>query len=347
MMFFGFHMKTLATLLSFCATLAACGGGGGGAPSSNTNSKSVALSAQNYDVAATEVMASSVAVSASSGITESFIGADVQTPLPFTHFVQSHLTQLIKNWRSSPTVLVGAELTESIPCSSGTLSITYNDLLGNEVPDAGDYLTLSANNCSLYGSKLNGEMTITFNRYTETSFTDFEAFVTAKSSQFVSETNGVATSSNGSFDMNLSAKMVLNSNGSNQLLTDLKMDIASMTYNITSAGSTKVYEYKNYVLRNTTYNNQVSQSINGSINIPTLGANTATIQTIKNFVSPASSISGSRLPYPTEGMALVTFKEGGTIRATANGTSNAWVELDLNSDGQFETSKSVPWSDIL
>jgi hypothetical protein len=267
--------------------------------------------------------------------------------LPFTHFVQSHLTQLIKNWRSSPTVLFGAELTESIPCSSGTLSITYNDLLGNEVPDAGDYLTLSANNCSLYGSKLNGEMTITFNRYTETSFTDFEAFVTAKSSQFVSETNGVATSSNGSFDMNLSAKMVLNSNGSNQLLTDLKMDIASMTYNITSAGSTKVYEYKNYVLRNTTYNNQVSQSINGSINIPTLGANTATIQTIKNFVSPASSISGSRLPYPTEGMALVTFKEGGTIRATANGTSNAWVELDLNSDGQFETSKSVPWSDIL
>jgi hypothetical protein len=347
MMFFGFHMKTLATLLSLCATLAACGGGGGGAPSSNTNSKSVALSAQNYDVAATEVMASSVAVSASSGITESFIGADVQTPLPFTHFVQSHLTQLIKNWRSSPTVLVGAELTESIPCSSGTLSITYNDLLGNEKLDAGDYLTLSANNCSLYGSKLNGEMTITFNRYSETSFTDFEAFVTAKSSQFVSETNGVATSSNGSFDMNLSAKMVLNSNGSNQLLTDLKMDIASMTYNITSAGSTKVYEYKNYVLRNTTYNNQVSQSINGSINIPTLGANTATIQTSKNFVSPASSISGSRLPYPTEGMALVTFKEGGTIRATANGTSNAWVELDLNSDGQFETSKSVPWSDIL
>ncbi|ALK87390.1 hypothetical protein [Limnohabitans sp. 63ED37-2] len=340
-------MKTLATLLSFCATLAACGGGGGGAPSSNTNSKSVALSAQNYDVAATEVMASSVAVSASSGITESFIGADVQTPLPFTHFVQSHLTQLIKNWRSSPTVLVGAELTESIPCSSGTLSITYNDLLGNEVPDAGDYLTLSANNCSLYGSKLNGEMTITFNRYTETSFTDFEAFVTAKSSQFVSETNGVATSSNGSFDMNLSAKMVLNSNGSNQLLTDLKMDIASMTYNITSAGSTKVYEYKNYVLRNTTYNNQVSQSINGSINIPTLGANTATIETIKNFVSPAISSPGSRLPYPTDGIALVTFKQGGTIRATANGTSSALVELDQDGDGKFETSKPVPWSDIL
>jgi len=340
-------MKTLATLLSLCATLAACGGGGSGATSSNTNSKSVALSAQNYDVAATEVMASSGAVNASSGITESFIGADVQAPLPFTHFVQSHLTKLIKNWRSSPTVLVGAELTESIPCSSGTLSITYNDLLGNEELDDGDYLTLSANNCWLYGSKLNGEMTITFNRYKETSFSDFEAFVTAKSSQFVSETNGVTTASNGSFDMTLSSKMVLNSAGGNQPLTDLKVDIASMTYNITSAGSTKVYEYKNYVLHNTTYNNQVSQSINGSINIPTLGANTATIKTIKNFLSPANSSAGSLLPYPTEGIALVTFKEGGTIRATANGTSNALVELDLDSDGQFETSKSVLWSDIL
>jgi hypothetical protein len=340
-------MKTLATILSLCATLAACGGGGGGGPSTDTNSKSVALSAQNYDVAATEVMASSAAVSANGMTTALFTGADVQSPLPFTHFVQSHLTQLIKNWRSSPTQLVGAELTESIPCSSGTLSITYNDLLGNDVPDAGDYLTLSANNCWLDGSKLSGEMTITFNRYTETSLSDYETFVTAKSSQFVSEINGVATASNGSFDMTLSSKMVLNSAGFNQALTDLKMDIGSMTYNITSAGITKVYEYKNYVLHNTTYNNQVSQSVKGSINIPTLGANTATIQTIKNFVSPASSSAASRLPYPTEGIALVTFNQGGTIRATANGTSNAWVELDLNSDGQFETSKSVPWSDIL
>lgn len=339
-------MKTLATVLSLCATLAACGGGGG-STSANTDSKSVALSAQNYDAAATEVMASSATVSANSNVTDLLIGAEVQSPLQFTNFVHSNLTKLIKNWRTSPTQLVGAVTTESISCSSGTLSVSYNDLLGNDFPDAGDYMTISANNCLLYGSKLNGEMTITFNRYTEISTTNYEAFVTAKSAQFVSETNGVATASNGSFDMTLSSKMLLNSNGFNEPLKDLEINIASMTYNITSAGSTKVYEYKNYVLHNTTYNNQVSQSIKGSINIPTLGSNTATIQTIKNFQSPVASSATSRLPYPTDGIALVTFKQGGTIRVTANGASSALVELDQDGDGKFETSKPVPWSDIL
>lgn len=342
-------MNKFTTALSLCAILAACGGGGGGggSPSANTDSKSVALSAQNYDAAATEVMASSATVSASSNITDFFIGADVHAPLPFTHFVQSNLTKLIKNWRTSPTQLIGAVMTESIPCSSGALSISYNDLLGNDVPDAGDYMTLSAKNCLLSGSKLNGEMTITFNRLTETSSDDYEAFVTAKSERFTSETDGVAIASNGSFDMTLSSEMVLNSDGFTQPKTELKINISSMTYNVTSAGSTKVYEYKNYFLHNTSYNNQVSQSIKGSINIPTLGANTATIQTVKNFVSPATSSVAYRLPYPTDGIALVTFKQGGTIRATANGTSNVWVELDQDGDGKFETSKPVPWSDIL
>lgn len=340
-------MKTLASILSLCATLAACGGGGGGSPSVNSDSKSVALSAQNYGAAATEVMASSAIVSANAVSTAMFTGADVQTALPFTHFVQSNLTQLIKNWRTSPTQLVGAVTTESIPCSRGTLTIAYNDLLGNDVPDAGDKIAISANNCLLEGSNLNGEITISFNRYTEIGYSDYEAFVTATSSQFVSETNGVTTGSNGSFDMTLSSKMMPNSNGFIQPQTDLKINIASMTYNITSAGSTKVYEYKNYVLHNSTYNNQVSQSVTGSINIPTLGSNTATIQTIKNFVSPTTSSAASRLPYPTDGIALVTFKQGGTIRATANGTSSALVELDQDGDGKFETSKPVPWSDIL
>ena len=190
-------------------------------------------------------------------------------------------------------------------------------------------------------------MSITFNSYTENSFNGYDASVTAKSAQFMSEINGVTTASNGSFDMTLSSKVVLNSAGFNQSLTDLKINIASMTYNITSAGSTKVYEYKNYVLHNTTQNNQVSQSINGSINIPTLGSNTATIKTLKNFVSPVANTVSSSLPYPTDGIALVTFKQGGTIRATANGTSSALVELDQDGDGKFETSKQVPWSDIL
>lgn len=343
------HMKTLATVISLCATLSACGGGGGGTPdtSSNPDSKSVQLTAQNYDAAATEVIASSATVNGNSNFTNLFIGADVQSPLPFTNFVQTNLTKLIKNWNTSPTQLIGAVTTESIPCTSGTLNVSYNDLLGNDFPDAGDSIKISANNCLLSGSKLHGEMSITFNSYTENSFNGYDASVTAKSAQFMSEINGVTTASNGSFDMTLSSKVVLNSAGFNQSLTDLKINIASMTYNITSAGSTKVYEYKNYVLHNTTQNNQVSQSINGSINIPTLGSNTATIKTLKNFVSPVANTVSSSLPYPTDGIALVTFKQGGTIRATANGTSSALVELDQDGDGKFETSKQVPWSDIL
>lgn len=343
-------MKTLTTVLSLCATLAACGGGGGSSPSANTDSKSVALSAQNYDAAATEVMASSATLSASSSTASNLLsGADLQATPSITSFVQSKLPDLIKSWRSKQPQLIGAVSTDSEACSAGGfLTETVNDARGNDIPDPGDYSIITLNDCVEGSVRLNGQMTVTFNSYSESAASPdtFDSTVTVKTNQFTTTINGTTTSTTGSFDLSLSSKYVLGQNGSQRLI-DLKINVASLDYNVTTAGTTKVYEYRNYVLETTSYNNQVSQSIKGSINIPTLGSNTATIQTIKNFLSPVASSVTSRLPYPTEGIALVTFKQGGTIRATANGTSSALVELDQDSDGKFETSKAVPWSDIL
>ncbi len=147
--------------------------------------------------------------------------------------------------------------------------------------------------------------------------------------------------------MDISSIYVLGQNGMTQQSMTVNVSAASLDYSVTTAGTTKVYEYRDYILKSTTYNKQVTLSITGSINIPSLGSNTATIQTIKNFVSPVTSNVSFSLSYPTDGIALITFKQGGKIRATANGTSNALIELDQENDGKFETSKQVPWSDIL
>jgi hypothetical protein len=346
-------MKTLGTVLILCATLTACGGGGGGSTdSNNTGRASVPLTTQNYEAAAIEVMASSSTLSGNSSNASSFLlGANVQTAPTITDFVLSKLPYLIKSLSAQGPQLIGAIITDSQPCTSGgSLSMSWDDLNGNDSPDPGDYVTVSANNCvdSVSGAKINGQMTITYTKYTKNSanLDAFDASLIVQSNQFSSEINGVTTATQGSFDMDIASTYMLEGNGKTEQSMTLIIRASSLNYSVTTAGTTKVYEYRDYLLESTTYKNQVTQSIKGSINIPSLGSNTATIQTIKNFVSPVTS-SFSSLSYPTDGIALITFKQGGKIRATANGTSNALIELDQEDDGRFETSKPVPWSGIL
>ncbi len=228
--------------------------------------------------------------------------------------------------------------------------MSWDDVNGNKLPDPGDYVTVSANNCvdAVSGAKINGQMTITYTKYIKNWANPdaFDASLVVQSDQFRSEINGVTTATQGSFDMDISSTYMLEGNGKTEQSMKLIIRASSLNYSVTTAGTTKVYEYRDYILESTTYKNQVTQSIKGSINIPSLGSNTATIQTIKGFVSPVTS-NFSSLSYPTDGIALITFKQGGKIRATANGTSNALIELDQENDGNFETSKQVPWSDIL
>ncbi|WP_194945278.1 hypothetical protein [Limnohabitans sp. DM1] len=348
-------MKKLATVLMICATLTACGGGGGGSQNSNnkTDRPSVALTTQNYEAAATEAMGSSSTLLGNSSNASNLLpGANVQTAPTITDFVLSKLPDLIKSLGAQRPQLIGAIITDTQPCTSGgSLSMSSDDLNGNDSPDPGDYVTVSANDCidSLSGAKINGQMTITFTKYSKNSANPdaFDASLIVQSNQFRSEINGVTTATQGSFDMDISSIYVLGQNGMTQQSMTVNVSAASLDYSVTTAGTTKVYEYRDYILKSTTYNKQVTLSITGSINIPSLGSNTATIQTIKNFVSPVTSNVSFSLSYPTDGIALITFKQGGKIRATANGTSNALIELDQENDGKFETSKQVPWSDIL
>jgi hypothetical protein len=352
--FEGATMKKLATVLMICATLTACGGGGGGSQNSNNTSDrpSVALTTQNYEAAATEAMASSSTLSGNSSNASSFLlGANVQTAPTITEFVQSKLPNLIKSLSAQEPQLIGAIITDTQSCTSGgSLSMSWDDVNGNKLPDPGDYVTVSANNCvdAVSGAKINGQMTITYTKYIKNWANPdaFDASLVVQSDQFRSEINGVTTATQGSFDMDISSTYMLEGNGKTEQSMKLIIRASSLNYSVTTAGTTKVYEYRDYILESTTYKNQVTQSIKGSINIPSLGSNTATIQTIKGFVSPVTS-NFSSLSYPTDGIALITFKQGGKIRATANGTSNALIELDQENDGNFETSKQVPWSDIL
>jgi hypothetical protein len=43
----------------------------------------------------------------------------------------------------------------------------------------------------------------------------------------------------------------------------------------------------------------------------------------------------------------ITITNGGKMRVTATGTPDARVELDLNSDGVYESSKLTPWINML
>lgn len=342
-------MKALTSILVLSATLTACGGGGSASVNGN-QSQPIALTAQNYDAAASEVMASSATLLGGTNLaSDVLVGADVKTTPSVINYIQKKLPDWINNINGQQAQLVAAAVTSTQACSSGgTVSVTVDDSNGSSTLDPGDKITIVANKCAADGETTNGQMTMTFTRVSQNSgFSGAnDSAMNVQTNQFGTTVNGVTTVSNGSFDMEIKSQYVSGSNGYLQNV-ELKISISSLDNTITSGSTTKIYEYRDYVLQSTSYNNQTTQTIKGSINIPTLGSNTATIETIRSFVSTVSSNGSSYVAYPTEGVALVTFKQGGKVRTTANGTSNALVELDLTGDGQYETSKQVPWNTIL
>ncbi len=50
---------------------------------------------------------------------------------------------------------------------------------------------------------------------------------------------------------------------------------------------------------------------------------------------------------PSSGQILVSAALGGKVRITALTGGSAYIELDADGDGTYETSTTVPWSGLI
>lgn len=330
--------KTLFTLTT-CSVLAACGGGGTDTANNNSNNSlvgaAVSLSASNYEPAAKEIVGSVSGMQSTGTAAQGLLtGAEVSPMTTPAMFLQDQLPKLAEHLKKQAH-LTGAVTSESVPCDSGgKMDVVFNDKNGNEELDAGDSADITISNCQYDNVKMNGKMSFTMNSGSANSnLTASNINLLATIQDLKVEFNDIVSVGNGSFTMSITPV------NSTPLTVD--MQSPSLTNQVTQAGKTKVFQYKDYNVNATANATTSSWSVKGTVSVPTLGANTAYIDTTTRFSQTNSQ------GFATTGQLMITVSNGGKMRVSATGTSNAKIELDLNADGAYEEFKLTPWIDVL
>lgn len=357
-------MKKIAISLAVIAFLSGCGGGDscepgagiavgallsgcdGGSSDSNstvvpdstppdpsvvTDSRPlVAMSVANYRAAGTEVLHATFDIGSVVVVSNFLSGVQVSPAVSFPQWVQMKYVTLGSSVRQS-AYLSGVSVTDTVACESGGSMSLSGNVSNEDQATTGDVINASLNNCQEGGATINGLMTIrvlsaagSFDSYPYT--VDVEASTT----DFRSMSGTASYQSNGWFTLRLS-KANLNS-------SDASITIPSMVTTVSAGGKTAMHKYVNFKMETSVRGSITSLTMNGGVNVPTLGGNLVTIKTLQPFVSTTG--------YPTSGTVTATTALGGTIRMSAAPASRALIEFDAANDGVYETSQSISWNEI-
>jgi len=318
--------------ITLVAVLSACNGGGGDSESNQTtdNRPAIALSTSNYEAAGKETMGGSSNAGTLAEFSSFLTGAEVGTVISFSQFVQMKYPQAL-NATKQAAYLSGVTINESEACTEGG-SVTYSGDINNEDnPTKGDSIAITANNCREFGSTINGSMNIRIASVTgNVDSYPFSMELEASTNNFGASLGTVTYQSSGS--MTMRTKVTSSSS------QDISITMPSMVSTVTADGKTETYYYSNYVSDMTVRGSTITVSYNGNMNVPSLGGNLLTMQTSQPFVFSTN--------YPKSGSAIATTALGGKMRISSTSATTALIELDANSDGTYEASKSMLWSQV-
>ena len=341
-------LKTQKTLLvsSFVITtlgLTACGGDstaeGGSTTKDVPTAAQVVITEENSEEVASEVISAVQGAEGVSEITTDLpIGVQIQTSgitlPPVTEIVSQSLQWIDLSKLSFQKIPVGVSVNETVPCDSGSLTLSGN-VSDNGDMSAGDSLTIEANSCNLYGSTLNGNMSVDVISYSdsyskmELSYSDFSItysdYYDGGISIQIPNLNGVAETWGDLYWGDIE-KMIVSSTG--QYFAEYGSDkmSASMNNFVTSVEFVGAEE-------RITYDGLIQSTVNGQ----TLGA--LDIETLQPMVWTYYG------DYPASGQ-LKVYGAQGRLRLTANGDATVQVETDADEDGVYEVTQDINWDDL-
>lgn len=329
------------------AALAACGGGGGGDSGAAAGGGAVvadappvvveappvvtplALTADNYLAASQEVLAATDAVQSSSVLVT---GVQTANPRAGFQFAQAQLAKLPDWVRDAPATVTGATVSRSAACThGGSLSISVQDQGTANVLDAGDVITVTANNCNEDGSFITGTFGMAVTAATSASIYT----VNTTFSNLTTVSAAVTTILNGAVTMGL------NVSSSTEYTATLQSN-PSLAFTSTNFGgspySSTLSNFKSTVHG---YSGYVATSIDScSLVSSNLGTLPVTCSTPQAFVRVAVD------NYPSVGQMLVKGANGSKVRITAQTYQKVQIELDANGDDIYEVTLSKSWSDF-
>ena len=333
-------MRLALTLVAASTILVACGGGGGDdSPSPNTPlaATQAPITSANYVAVTQEALSSNAFLLDATSLV---VGAQVSDSSTLIRFGQSQLSKTPGRIANASVQAVGATQTFTEQCAGGgTLTIVDNDRNGNQQADAGDSVSLTANNCSFDGEVLNGQLSVTLNSATG----NFESGYPYTLSGVLSFQNLTAQSAttrvvaNGSMTMTVDARSDFNQS--------VALAIDSFAVSRTYAGVTSSQTLTKYntslKVSPTGSGADWTSSVRGILTSSTIDSKSVSIDT------PLSFVRSGNQAYPASGQAIILGAAGSKVQVTAISSTTVKIDLDADGNGTYETSVNKVWSEIL
>ena len=321
--------------LAVVAGLAACGGGGGsdgGSPPVD-----VSLTNQTALTRAAMVTAQSTSIGGSLGITAS------EQPGPQAGRTLGRvLLAGVRGGaapRESSAALIGPARVDCLV--SGFVTFTLDDRDNSLAPSAGDVLSATFSACSdVPGEVVGGGMTASYTQVVSSPLT-VGASVTLRNFSLTDGSRSAAADGDFTFTYQepsasvATLRMVVGNSLAMRLTTPVFSDTVTMLdgYTIDTAEDyTVVPPGGGAPGRSTTRvsGNVASAAAGGSVQVDTMDA-------IVQYTDD---------DYPRAGRLNVVGRNG-SLQATALSTTQVRIEADVNGDGQFDASTTVPWTQLL
>ena len=326
-------MRLPLTLIASCALLAACGGGGGGGDSHDVapSSGAITLTKSNYVDVAQEALSSSAYLLESSSLV---LGAEVSEPDLLLRFAQGQMHKAPALFAKTQVHAAGAVHQETEQCSGGgSMTLTINDVNGNQDMDSGDYVSIVANQCVESGMVINGGLKVTFgNIKGEVGVFPYELAGTMEYNNLSVKKGQEHVVGNGSIVTTLKATA---NNQSNQTL---EAPSFNATYNF--AGKSTRQGLSNYKATVDVNAGATTTSANGTLTSSAFDSKSIRIETISPFVRKSNQAN------PYSGQAIISGAAGSKARITVVDTNSVKIELDADGNGDYEANTSKSWSEL-
>jgi hypothetical protein len=329
-------MRNSAILFAISTLLVACGGGGGGdAPAAApvaAGKTQVTLSSANYVAVAQESMSSSSYLADAGSLAS---GAEVSNADVLVRFGQAQASKLPAWLAATQALATGVVTTTTEACAGGgSLTVVDNDLNGNNLPDAGDSVSLTATNCVFEGSTLNGGLSLVVNAFTgNANAPPFSATFTLTFANLTARSATASSTGNGTIALSLNATTT-----SNQTFSLKATQFATTS---TYGGTTYSRTLENYSVAVDETATSSKTTSAGTLTSTAFESKTVTIATPVPFVRVFPQTR------PSSGQATATGANGGVVRVTALSNTQVRIELDADANGTFETSVIKLWSELI
>ncbi len=322
--------------LCTAALISACGGGGGGSDSVATSGEPVTISSANApEVAGAAYKTTAGLEDGGNGTTNFLTGAVIETSdnvidddIGIVAVLRSQIKKAAELTSAQATAsLTGVVVTETVPCATGSMTISLNDADNNQELSSGDSMTFTANNCSEDGMSMNGSVTID-NVVVNGTMLSFPYNMQMR----IQANNYTVTQ--GAETVSLNGDMTLAESSTDGILYTHSITGSSMQ--VTEGGERATLSSFNIEASEDNNTLAYTLNLNATVNSPELGGY-VTIVTGDVF-------QGFSEDYPSSGQATITGANNGRVTLIALNSLDVRLEIDEDGDGAAETVIDTTWA---